>query len=367
MSLRADHAPPLNLVERTVCELLRAACRVPPHVQTMLTGSIERDGETLDPTLLLLRKITDLTERQQRMSPALLRQKQAVGARIAAGPRSLDSDVTSRALDVPGPDGPLAARLYSRPHEDRARATPPPLLLFLHGGGFVFGDVDTHDAPCRLFCHHAELDVLSVEYRLAPESPFPAAVDDARAALRWAHARAAELGVDPARIVIGGDSAGGNLAAVVSQLAVTDGGPAPVAQLLLYPATDRLSAWKSVKDFASGFFLTSDSIDWYYEQYVPEAKRLSGDRDPRVNPLHATDLRGLAPALVVTAGFDPLRDEGEAYAEKMSAAGNTVTLRRFGGQMHGFINLVGVSESCRAATVAIAHDLRALLQVPVSK
>jgi acetyl esterase/lipase len=295
-----------------------------------------------------------------------LRQQQEAGARIGGGPRR--RGVHSRALEVPGPAGPLRARLYTKRSRHRARGGPPqleartpaPLLVFLHGGGFVFGDVDSHDAPCRLLSRHADVHVLSVEYRLAPEAPFPAAVDDARAALAWAHEHAGELGADPARVAVGGDSAGGNLAAVVSQMAAADGGPAPVAQLLLYPATDRRSPWRSLDLFGDGFFLTRDSIDWYYAQYVPEAKRLSDDRDAKVNPLHATDLRGLAPALVVTAGFDPLRDEGEAYADALAAAGSPVTLRRFGGLMHGFINLIGVSPACRAATLEVAHSFRTL-------
>ena len=296
----------------------------------------------------------------------MLRKEQEAGARIGGGPRRRGAN--TRRIDIPGPAGLLRARLYTR----RARGGPapasspssrraPPLLVFLHGGGFVFGGVDSHDAPCRLLCRHADVHVLSVEYRLAPEAPFPAAVDDARAALAWAFEHAAELGADPARVAIGGDSAGGNLAAVVCQMAAADGGPAPVAQLLLYPATDRRRPWRSLDDFGDGFFLTRESIDWFYAQYVPEAKRLSDERDAKVNPLHATDLRGLAPALVVTAGFDPLRDEGEAYAEALAAAGNAVTLRRFGGLMHGFVNLVGVSAACHAATLEVAHTFRALV------
>ncbi len=367
MSLRSDRAPALRPVERLLNGVLRAVCLLPPPVQALLAGGrIERDGEVLEPDLLLLRTITERAGRQRPASPGELRKQQEVGARIGGGPRR--RGVSSRALEIPGPAGAMRARLYTKRARRSARGepqvearTPAPLLVFLHGGGFVFGDVDSHDAPCRLLCRHADVHVLSVEYRLAPESPFPAAVDDARAALLWAQAHAAELGADPARVAIGGDSAGGNLAAVVAQMAAVDGGPAPFAQLLVYPATDRRTAWKSVDLFAEGFFLTRESIDWFYEQYVPEAKRLSDDRDAKVNPLQATDLRGLAPALVVTAGFDPLRDEGEAYAEAMAAAGNAVTLRRFGGLVHGFINLVGLSRSCRAATLEVAHAFRTLM------
>jgi acetyl esterase len=358
MSLRTDRAPRLRPVERLLHGVLRACCLLPSPVQALLVGGrIERDGEVLAPDLLLLRTLTERAGRQRPASPVELRKQQEAGARIGGGPRR--RGVSRRALEIPGPAGAMRARLYTK--RSLRGAHVEPLLVFLHGGGFVFGGVDSHDAPCRLLCLHADVHVLSVEYRLAPESPFPAAVDDARAALLWAQAHAAELGADPARIAIGGDSAGGNLAAVVAQMAAADGGPAPFAQLLVYPATDRRTAWRSVDLFAEGFFLTRESIDWFYEQYVPEAKRLSDDRDPKVNPLHATDLRGLAPALVVTAGFDPLRDEGEAYAGAMAAAGNTVTLRRFGGLMHGFINLVGLSRSCRAATLEVARALRTLM------
>ena len=355
MTLPSDRAPKLRPVERLVHRVVRASCALPARVQELLAGGpLVRDGETLEPELLLLRRIAERVEQPRPASPVVFRKQQAAGARIGGGPRR--RGVSTRRVDIPGPAGLLRARLYTRPGRSAA-----PLLVFLHGGGFVFGDVDTHDAPCRLLCRHADAHVLSVEYRLAPESPFPAAVDDARAALAWAFEHAGELGCDPARIAIGGDSAGGNLAAVVSQVAAADGGPAPIAQLLIYPATDRRRAWKSIDTFGTGFFLTGESIAWFYAQYVPEAKRRSDERDPRVDPLLATDLRGLPPALVVTAGFDPLRDEGEAYAAALSAAGTNVTLRRFGGLMHGFINLVGLSPACRAATVEMSHVFRTLL------
>jgi acetyl esterase len=364
MTLRSDPAPKLRPVERILHRVLRAACALPAPVQELLGGGpVVRDGETLEPELLLLRRIAERVERPRPSSPVVFRKQQGAGARMAGGPRR--RGVSTRRIDIPGPAGLLRARLYTRRDRPASRAATAsvasPLLVFLHGGGFVFGDVDSHDAPCRLLCRHADAHVLSVEYRLAPESPFPAAVDDARAALAWAFEHAAELGCDPSRIAIGGDSAGGNLAAVVSQVAAADGGPAPIAQLLIYPATDRKSSWRSVDLFSTGFFLTRESIDWFYAQYVPEAKRLSNDRDPRVDPLLATDLRGLPPALVVTAGFDPLRDEGEAYAGALAAAGNQVTLRRFGGLMHGFINLVGLSRACRGATVEMAHVFRTFL------
>jgi acetyl esterase len=201
--------------------------------------------------------------------------------------------------------------------------------------------------------------VLAVEYRLAPEHPFPAGVEDGRAALKWAHANAKSLGADPKRVGVGGDSAGANLSAVVAQLATIDGGPAPSVQLLVYPAVCRHTAWPSLDLFADGFFLTRASIDWFHHKYSGHLPH-GGRPDARIHPLHGDDLRNLPPALVVTAGFDPLRDEGEAYATKLRGAGNDVTVRRFEGLVHGFFNMVGISPVCRDAVVEIAGATRML-------
>jgi acetyl esterase len=254
----------------------------------------------------------------------------------------------------------MRARHYAPERGDGA-----PLLVFLHGGGFVFGDLDTHDAPCRVLARHGGMHVLAVEYRLAPEHPFPAAVDDARAALRWAHEHASELGADPARVGIGGDSAGANLSAAVTLLATHDGGPAPACQMLVYPAVDRTRPYPSIELFADGFFLTRASIEWFHRQY--SGKPGIHDRDPRLGPLHAETLAGLPPALVVTAGFDPLRDEGEAYAAALQAAGTTTVLRRFDSLIHGFFNMVGVSPACRDAVIEIAGATRALFAIGAAR
>jgi acetyl esterase len=200
--------------------------------------------------------------------------------------------------------------------------------------------------------------VLAIDYRLAPEHPFPAAADDARAALRWAVEHAEELGADPARVGVGGDSAGGNLAAVTAQLAARDGGPAPVLQLLIYPVTDfTRRTGRSRELFAEGFLLTSSEMEWFEDNYLGVAREAASD--PRVSPLLGEDLGGLAPAIVVTAAFDPLRDEGEAYAHALRAAGTPVTLRRFRGFIHAFINLGGVSRASREAVAEIAGMTRA--------
>jgi acetyl esterase len=219
----------------------------------------------------------------------------------------------------------------------------------------VFGDVDTHDRACRIFCAVANVDVLSVEYRLAPDAKFPAAATDAYAAFQWAVAEAERLGVDPARISVAGDSAGGNLAAVVSQLAAADRHP-PAAQILIYPAVDRAKHdYRSLELFAENFLLTRSEIGWYHEQYT--AGTGVDDRDPRVSPIYAASLRNLPAALVVTAGFDPLRDEGEAYANRLREDGNHVTLHRFEGLIHGFLNLVGISTAARLAVEDLARRM----------
>jgi acetyl esterase len=205
------------------------------------------------------------------------------------------------------------------------------------------------------------MHVLAVDYRLAPENPFPAPVDDALAALRWAQAHAGELGADPTRVGVGGDSAGANLSAAIALLAVRDGGQGPTCQMLVYPAVDRTKAYPSIDLFAEGFFLTRASIHWFHRQYSGAPG--THDRDPRLGPLHAESHADLAPALVVTAGFDPLRDEGEAYAAALQAAGTTTVLRRFDSLIHGFFNMVGVSPACRDAVIEIAGATRALFAV----
>jgi acetyl esterase len=282
------------------------------------------------------------------LSPAEARRRRRRLSAVYAGKPTPVGAV--RDLQVDG----LRARHYA-PAEPGA---PRPLLVYYHGGGFTYGDLETHDGVCRILCRHAGAHVVAIDYRLAPEHPFPAAVEDARAALRWAFANAEALGADPQRVGVGGDSAGGNLAAVVSQLAARDGGPAPVLQLLIYPATDFSRRRQSRELFGEGFLLTNSEMDWFETNYLG-AERTHA-RDPRASPLLAEDLSGLAPAYVVTAAFDPLRDEGEEYAEALRAAGTPVTLRRFPGFIHAFIAGAGVSRNARDALVEIAGATRAM-------
>jgi acetyl esterase len=347
-----------RLIDRMQFRLSRGLVALPPGWQVRLSGQppVRRDGLTLDPQLQLLLALRERVGLPplETLPPPQARARVRREAGAATGrpiPVRSVSDLT-----VDGPAGPLPARHYV-PDEPGG---PHPLLLFLHGGGFVICDLDTHDQACRLLCRQAGVHVLSVDYRLAPEYPFPAAVDDAHAALRWAFANAARLGADPRRVAIGGDSAGGNLAAVAAQSAGRDGDLSPALQLLIYPAVDRTRPYPSLDLFAEGFFLTRDEIDWFDRTYSAGADHA----DPRLSPLLGTGLSGLAPALVVTAGFDPLRDEGEAYAAALEAAGTPVKLRREPAMIHGFINMIDLSSSARTTFVDIAREVRAMLGTP---
>lgn len=231
-------------------------------------------------------------------------------------------------------------------------------MVYYHGGGFVLGDLDGHDTLCRRICRDAGLHVLSVDYRLAPEHPFPAAVEDAVAAYRWACEQAAALGAQPDRIAVGGDSAGGNLAAVVAQQAVAAGVPAPCAQVLIYPVLDRTVARPSLDLFCEGFLISRADIAWYQLQYTGSTV---AQHDPAQHPLIADNLAGLPPALIVTAGFDPLRDEGEAYAAALAQAGVPVTLKRFDGLLHGFCSMATIAPACDAALGEIIASLRRVI------
>ncbi|NMO05133.1 alpha/beta hydrolase [Gordonia sp. TBRC 11910] len=241
-------------------------------------------------------------------------------------------------LVIDGPSGPIGATRYRF-----AESTPRGLVVFFHGGGFVVGSRASHDGAVRNLAIDAGVDVLSIDYRLAPENPFPAAVDDAVAAFRFAVEKAPEWGVPADRIGVAGDSAGGNLAAVVCQQVRGDD-VVPRHQLLIYPVTDLVGATASHDEFATGFFLTKSEMDWFTDQYVPDVGQRT---DPRASPLRATDLTGLPPAHVVVAGFDPLRDEGIAYADALRAAGVPVTFERAGGMIHGFVNMTLLSRTAR--------------------
>jgi acetyl esterase len=255
-------------------------------------------------------------------------------------------------IEVDGAEGKLRARVY-RPRGDG----PHPTLAFFHGGGFTIGDLDSYDMQCRRLCHEVGAVVLSTEYRLAPENPFPAAAEDALAATRWAAANISQLGGDARRLAVGGDSAGGNLSAVVAQQ-LRAGGPPIAAQLLIYPATDLVSERPSHRENGEGYFLTLDDMEWFHGNYLPDE---DAGRDPLASPLHSDDLAGLPPTVIATAEFDPLRDDGDAYAAALEAAGVRVIHRRYPGLVHGFFAFGPFSETADAAVHELCADLRGLL------
>jgi acetyl esterase len=243
----------------------------------------------------------------------------------------------------------LPARLY-RPSPD-----PRPLLVFFHGGGWVLGDLDSHDRTCRRLASLADVALLALDYRRAPENPWPAAVDDAVYSLGWARDRVAELsGGDQVGVI--GDSAGGAIAALCCLRLRDLGEPQPALQVLAYPNTDLTSSQPSMIEKASGWGLDADDVRWFAEQWVPEAARRA---DPRVSPLREPDLTGLAPAIVVTAEHDPLRDEGDAYAAALADVGVAVVHRREAGLVHGFLSLDLISPAAAAAAEQLGQDIRA--------
>jgi acetyl esterase len=251
---------------------------------------------------------------------------------------------------VPVAGGEITVRLYSP-----GGRGPHPALVYYHGGGWVIGDLYTHDGLCRSLTNAARCAVLSVDYRLAPEWKYPVPVDDSYAALRWVVANAARLGVDPGRVAVGGDSAGGNLATVMALMARERGGPALVHQVLIYPATDHDLDTPSYGENATGYLLTREGMRWFWNHYL--AHEAQG-REPYASPLRAPSLAGLPPALVITAEHDPLCDEGEAYAARLRDAGVPVTLTRYTGMIHGFVRMTRILDKARTALDEIAGSLQ---------
>ncbi|GAC1345433.1 MAG: alpha/beta hydrolase [Acetobacteraceae bacterium] len=269
------------------------------------------------------------------LSPKDARLAYAAGRAVLQPPPAEVAE--TRDVDIPGKGGTLPLRLY------RGIGTAPdhplPGLLYLHGGGWVLGSVDSHDGVCRRLANAAACRVISVDYRLAPEHPYPAAVDDAATALDWVAANAAAIGVDPARLAVGGDSAGGNLAAVLALLARDGQAPPLAAQLLLYPATDFAMDTGSYAAMTEGLPLTADTMRWFIDHYAPDP---AARTEWRASPGRAASLRGTAPAFVLTAGHDPLADEGHAYAARLEADGVPVTTLHLSGHVHGFLTMGAV-------------------------
>ena len=260
-------------------------------------------------------------------------------------------------IRIPGPAAEIPARVYS----SSAAKTPQPAVAYFHGGGWVQGDLETHHGLCARLARHAGVLVVAVDYRLAPENKFPAAVDDCFAAYRWLREKGRDVGADTARVGVAGDSAGGNLSAVVSQLAAAAGMPVPTCQVLIYPAVDASLETESHRELVEGHVIPRERIIWYMQQYL----RSEADRgDLRFSPLRAASLMGQPPAMIVTAGFDPLRDEGRAYGDRLREAGVDVVYREYPGQIHAFVSLTKAIPQGMACTLEIADYVRRRLGLP---
>ena len=288
------------------------------------------------------------------------RAREAAAERRALNPPRVEAVAHVEEREIPG--GAQGARIPVRIYNPGPASGPLAVEVYFHGGGWVVGDLESHDAVCRAVANRAGCVVVSVDYRLAPESPFPAPLEDAYAATRWVAEHAAEIGADPDRLAVGGDSAGGNLAASVCLLARERGGPRIALQVLVYPVTDGGCATGSYDEFARSFSLERADMLWYWNHYLGDQDRLQ----PLASPFRAPDLSGLPPALIITAGYDPLRDEGEAYAQRLREAGVPTTLTRYDGVIHGFLGMLGVVDESQQAIEQVAHALRTQLVAPVA-
>jgi acetyl esterase len=339
----------------------RALYGLPRWTRRALAGRpIRSDGQVLDQDLQLLGRVGEaLGGSGAALDAAAIaeqRRQADIAAEAAADP-GLD-DVLTTDWELPGAGGPLPARLYVPPSEPECRA----LLVYFHGGGFVFGSLASTDPLCRLLAAQSGVRVLSVDYRLAPEHPYPAAVDDALAAYRWARSSARSLGAAPDLIAVGGDSAGANLALVVAHQQEPSAVPAFV--LAMYPVTDAERTGGSREAFGSGFGLTAEQLADLERLYLPEGVP---DGDLRGAILRADDLTAMPPAYIATAGFDPLRDEGEELVERLRAAGVPVVARRFSGLVHGYASFTAFSAAARDATLDAASALRSTMALIESR
>jgi acetyl esterase len=329
---------------------LKALGAAPGWAQRLIGGrSIVIDGQRLHPEIQLVTRLLNAASGEDLADLPVARGRAVLDleASIFGGkPRPCDIE----SITIPTDDGSVPARLY-RPRGTR----PAGLVVYFHGGGWVLGSLDSHDAACSFLADRADVCVMSVGYRLAPEHPFPAGVNDAVAAFRFAVRHAADLGVDPAAIAVAGDSAGGNLAAVVAHTTARAGEQAPALQVLIVPVTDLSTKHSSYRHFGDGYFLTDRHMDWYRDQYLTDPAQAL---DPRVSPLLAEDLSGLPTAYVAVAGFDPLRDEGIAYAQRLRDAGVQTVLRVHTGLIHPFSAALGAGRACAEATLEIATAIR---------
>lgn len=340
----------LTLLSRARVALTRPLVRAifaSPFLRSRLARSQREPG--LDPDLAVLLALDDLTHDSEVWKGSPERARRMIAESAAIVEDAPAGAVAAFDRSFRGPQGELRARCYT----PVGLAVPSPGLVFFHGGGWVTGDLDTHDVLCRELALAGQIRVAAIAYRLAPTHPFPAAVDDAALAFHWASGEAESLGIDPLRLGVGGDSAGGNLSAVVS-LRTRKDARRPALAALLYPSVDATCSSASQRALGKGFYLTREALDWYLTHYLGSdpARR----RDPDASPLFAPDLAGSPPTLVVTAAFDPLRDEGIAYAKRLRESGVPVREERMAGMIHGFLN-AGLSRGAREATARIGVEI----------
>lgn len=320
-----------------------------PILHALSGGALEIGGRVLDPQARLLARASRLGPKMTTLPVAEARTRAAWGFKAASG--AAEGGVATEAVIIPAAGGPLNARAYRPPLQDPAA----PVFVYLHMGGGVIGDLETGHAFCSILSRDARCAVVSIAYRLAPEHPFPQGLDDALDGFRWTRANAARFGAPPGLAAIGGDSMGGNFAAVVAQDLRAKGEPQPALQLLIYPATDLASETQSMSDFKDVFPLDRDTMEWFMRQYLP---RDADRRQIRLSPLAASDLSDLAPAIVITAGFDPLCDQGEIYAHRLLEAGVPTLYRCYDSLPHGFLAFTGLVGAADTACREIAGVVR---------
>jgi acetyl esterase len=332
--------------------MIRTILSLPTPVLRTLAGGgvVFEGGRTLDPRLQFLATATRGAYALTSLTPAQARAASAQGLAALAG--EPEPGVRAQAVTIDGPRGPIRARAYQPAAQDPSA----PIMIYAHFGGGVIGDLETCDIFCRMLARFGHCPVLSVDYRLAPENPFPAGLEDVTAAYRWARDHAeARFGAPAGQAAIGGDAIGGNFAAVIAQDLKRAGEPQPKLQLLIYPAVDMASETQSMTTYADAFPLSRETMNWFVRQYLaPDADR----NDPRVSPLHAADLTGLAPAVIISAGFDPLVDQAEAYAKRLSDAGVPVLYRCYDALAHGFTAFTGAIPGADIACREIAGLVR---------
>ena len=340
--------------------MLDRVLALPPPVLRFFSSGADahKGGRTLDPRLQFLASAAKRGPAPKASTPEDARR--LVDEAVASIKPPPEPGVRAAPYTVPGPAGQISCRLYRPDNQDPAM----PVLVFAHCGGGVVGDLETCDAFCRILARIVRGPVLSVDYRLAPEHRFPAGLDDVMAVYRHARDNAAEFGGPALKAAIGGDSAGGNFAAVICQLLREAGEPQPALQLLIYPAVDLVSELPSMRIYADAYPMTLGAIAWFMEQYLPEGV---DPADPRISPLRAADLSGLAPAVVVTAGFDPVVDQGEAYARGLRKSGVPTAYRCYDSLIHCFTAYTGVAPAADVACREIAGLVREGLQgrIPV--